>query len=105
MSRPLALPARPFRTGSEQFTYFAGLLGGYAFAAGVTLWACTDGPSLFVADRDAGTRSAPIDRAVANDMETLCTAVRAQLDARPFWTPSAGLRDVPLGALPGEPHG
>lgn len=92
-----AIPMPPM-SFAEQAEYFGAFVGGYSAASGKNLWALISADTLFVDNRDEGTRSHPLYRAALLDGPTLNLALRALMDSLPTWAKAAPLGDIPPDA-------
>jgi hypothetical protein len=80
---PVPNPVEPPR----DLDWIAGYCEGYAEAKGIRMAVSTTGPIIQMHNLTTDTCSAKIHRVVLTDMKALVTAVRAQIDAMPYWQP------------------
>ena len=85
-------------TPAQQFDYFGGLCAGYSIATGADLWACTDGPSLFIDRPTKGTRSRRIARRGLVTASDVNAAFIALIDGLEYWPKAEPLGDLPPDA-------
>ena len=75
--------------GREDFLWAAAFVCRYSEAGGMLMATSTEGRTLRLHNLTANTRSAKIVRAGLTSVGTVKAAVRAQLDAMPFWEPES----------------
>jgi hypothetical protein len=73
-------------SGREDFLWAGAFVHGWSEARGLRFAISTDGPTMRLHNLDADTRSANIVRN-ARTTRDVAVAIRAQLDALPFWGP------------------
>ena len=74
---------------AENYRYAAAFMHGYSEATGLRFATSTHGPTIQIHNLSNDTRSAEIDRKDMLSVRRLLIAMRAQLDALPYWEAEA----------------